>query len=209
MLPILVHPTYFPSISHYVAIANASTVSFEIQDNYQKQTYRNRMFVYGANGKQLLNIPIDHQKNTDGKLAFKEVQLKNDYHWQSHHWKTLQSAYKTSPFFEFYEDELQPFFQKKHTFLLDVNLESFELINECLQLEVPFSKTETYEKEALHVNDYRSLVHSKKEPDFGFETYTQVFEAKHGFIPNLSIIDLLCNEGPNALNYLEKQQLSL
>ncbi|MWW26536.1 WbqC family protein [Algibacter lectus] len=201
----LIHPTYFPSIAHFVAIANTDELVFETDDNFLKQTYRNRAYVYGANGKLTLNIPVIHsQKN---RQKYRDVKIFNEEKWQSLHWKSLLSAYRTSPFFEYYEDELQPLFEMKTDFILDFNLKCFETITECLQLDVHTSKTEIYQETPTDTNDFRFLVHAKKEQPQNFESYTQVFNNKHGFIPNLSILDLLFNEGPNALNYLESQTI--
>ncbi|WP_100612369.1 WbqC family protein [Confluentibacter lentus] len=203
---IILHPTYFPNLAHFVAMANADEVVFEVDDNFLKQTYRNRCYIYGANGKLALNIPVIHtQKN---RQKYRDVKIFNAEKWQDHHWKSLLSAYRTSPFFEYYEDELQPLFQEKADFILDFNFKCFETICDCLQLELNTSKTEVYQKNIENTNDYRFLVDAKKEYLKPFETYNQVFQEKHGFINNLSILDLLFNEGPNTLNYLESQTLS-
>lgn len=204
---ILLHPTYFPNIAHFVVMANASEITFEMEDNFVKQTYRNRAYIYGANGKLALNIPVVHsQKN---RQKYKDVKIFNAENWQSQHWKSLLSAYRTSPFFEFYEDELQPLFTEKAEFILDFNLKCFETVCDCLQLDVNIKRTDTFEKEVTGKTDARILVNAKKETPQNFEHYTQVFGDKHGFIQNLSILDLLFNEGPNALNYLESQNLNL
>lgn len=202
---ILLHPTYFPNISHFVAMANASEIVFEINDNFLKQTYRNRCYIYGANGKLALNIPVVHsQKN---RQKYKDVKIFNAENWQSNHWKSLLSAYRTSPFFEYYEDELQPLFTLKADFILDFNFKCMEVICDCLQLDLNSSKTETYQKNIENQTDFRHFVYAKNETLQNFEPYTQVFNSKHGYIPNLSILDLLFNEGPNTLNYLESQTL--
>lgn len=202
---IILHPTYFPSIAHFVTIAQSQEVFFEAHDNYVKQTYRNRCYVYGANGKLALNIPVIYsQKN---RQKYRDVKIFNEENWQSLHWKSLLSAYKTSPFFEYYEDELQPLFTEKADYILDFNLKCFEVICDCLQLELNISKTKSYQKSIEDKTDFRHLVNAKKETLCNFETYTQVFSNKHGFISNLSILDLLFNEGPNALNYLESQTI--
>ena len=204
---ILLHPTYFPNISNLVAMVNAKDVVFETDDNFLKQTYRNRCYIYGANGKLGLNIPVIHsQKN---RQKYRDVKIFNGDDWQSNHWKSLLSAYRTSPFFEYYEDELQPLFSTKADFILDYNLKCFEVICDCLQIEIKFSKNKSYQKDLTNKTDYRFLVNAKKEADKQFDSYTQVFDNKHGFIPNLSILDLLFNEGPNSINYLESQILSL
>lgn len=201
----VIHPTYSPNIAHFVAMVKADEVIFEMDDNFVKQTYRNRTYIYGANGKLGLNIPVIHsQKN---RQKYRDVKVFNEDNWQSLHWKSLLSAYRTSPFFEYYEDELQHIFTEKTEFLLDFNLKCFEVICDCLQLDLKTSKTQIYKKVLEDETDFRPLVNAKKEASYAFETYTQVFNNKHGFIPNLSILDLLFNEGPNALNYLESQTL--
>jgi WbqC-like protein len=202
---ILIHPTYFPNLSHFSSIVNAEHVLFEIEDNYQKQTYRNRTTIYAANGALILSIPVVFsQKN---RQKFRDVKIANETHWQTQHWKSLQSAYRTSPFFEFYEDELQPLFTKKETSLLDFNFKCLEVIFDCLQLDSTFTKTESYQKIIEDKTDLRHLVNTKKEQVQQFNNYTQVFNNKHGFINNLSILDLLFNEGTNTLSYLQSQKL--
>ncbi len=186
---ILLHLTYFPSLAHFVAIAKADSVTFEVEDNYQKQTYRNRTYIYGANGKLLLNVPVKHSHKNRQK--YKDVKIANDENWQDLHWKSLQSAYRTSPFFEYYEDEFKPLFEKKYTFVLDYNFECLELVLECLQLDLNYAKTSEYNKEDSPLTDYRNLVNARKEPTFNFDKYTQVFGNKFGFISNLSILDLV------------------
>ena len=204
---ILLHPTYFPSIAHFVAIAKSNTVTFEIEDNYQKQTYRNRAYVYGANGKLLLNVPVIHSHKERQK--YKDVKIANNENWQDLHWKSLQSAYRTSPFFEFYEDDFKPLFKKKHTFILDYNFECLDLVLENLQLDIDYSKTNKYNKDVAPLKDFRHLANARKETQFEFDNYTQVFNNKNGFIGNLSVLDLLFNEGTNALSYLQSQELEI
>lgn len=204
---VLLHPTYFPSIALFTTIVKTSEVVFEIADNYQKQTYRNRCHIYGANGKLSLNIPVHHTHKN--RQLYRDVKISNDSKWQSLHWKSLQSAYRTSPFFEYYEDEIAPLFHPKENFLMDFNFKCFEIILDCLQLDINFDKTNSFEKEPQGVTDFRYLVNARKEPQFNFDIYTQVFSGKHGFIGNLSILDLLFNEGPNSLSYLEAQTSKL
>lgn len=201
---VIIHPTYFPSISHFVAIAKAEKVTFEMDDNYQKQTNRNRMFIYSPNGLQLLNIPIKHSKNPNQKT--KDVKLETAFDWQKQHFKSLEAAYRTSPFFEYFEDELHPIFQKKHTFLMDLNLQTIEIVSKCLRLDFPYDETTEYFHEITDKTDFRNLANGKKDRS-EFESYTQVFGDKHGFLNNISILDLLFNEGRYALDYLKKQTL--
>ncbi|NBU80728.1 MAG: hypothetical protein EBS55_03670 [Flavobacteriaceae bacterium] len=201
---ILIHPSYFPSISHFVSIAKADIVTFEMEDNFQKQTNRNRMYIYSPNGIQLLNVPIKHNKERHQRM--KEVKIENDFDWQKQHFKSLEAAYRTSPFFEYFEDDISPIFQKKHTFLIDLNLETMAIVSKCLRLEFDYDETTEYFHEVNNKTDFRNLINGKKDRAL-FQSYTQVFGEKHGWINNLSILDLLFNEGKYALEYLNKQQL--
>lgn len=201
---ILIHPTYFSSISHYVAIVQAESVTFEMEDNFQKQTNRNRMYIYSPNGIQMLNIPIKHSKDKHQK--YKDVRIENDFGWQKNHFKSLEAAYRTSPFFEYFEDDFRPLFEKRHEFLMDLNLEIFELVNESLGITIKTDKTTEFFHDVPNFEDFRHLANGKKDTT-QLEEYTQVFEEKHGFLNNLSILDLLFNEGRYAVDYLKNQRL--
>ncbi len=201
---ILIHPTYFPSISHFVAMAQADSITFEMDDNFQKQTNRNRTLIYSPNGLQLLNIPIKHSKEKHQKT--KEVKLETAFDWQKQHFKSLEAAYRTSPFFEYFEDAIMPIFTKKHTFLMDLNLETMAIVCKCLGMPFEYNQTIEYFHEVADHTDLRSLANGKKDSAV-FESYTQVFGDKHGFLSNLSILDLLFNEGRFALDYLKNQTL--
>ena len=137
---IIIHPSYFPSISHFVAITKADIVTFEMEDNFQKQTNRNRMYIYSPNGIQLLNVPVKHTKEVHQRT--KDVKLETAFDWQKQHFKSLEAAYRASPFFEYFEDDILPIFQKKHTFLMDLNLETMSIVFKCLRLE--FNYTEVF-----------------------------------------------------------------
>ena len=201
---IIIHPTYFPSISHYIAMLQADLATLEMEDNFQKQTNRNRMYIYSPNGVQLLNIPVKH--SIDKHQKYKDVRIENDFGWQKNHFKSLEAAYRTSPFFEYFEDGFRPLFEKKHEFLMDLNLETFELVNDALGVQFSIEKTDEYFHEVTNLKDFRSLANGKKDTT-QIEEYTQVFNEKHGFINNLSILDLLFNEGRYAVDYLKNQQL--
>ncbi len=205
---ILIHPTYFPSISHFVAMVQADSIAFEMEDNFQKQTNRNRTYIYSPNGIQLLNIPVKHSKVPHQKT--KEVKIENDFDWQKQHFKSLEAGYRSSPFFEFFEDDIRPFFEKKHTFLMDLNLETFELISNCMRLKLAYEITTEYfhEVDSQKVFDFRILANGKKDHS-QFEVYSQVFKEKAGFLNNLSILDLLFNEGKYAMDYLRTQKMVL
>jgi hypothetical protein len=204
MSNIVIYPSYFPSISTFAAIAKADIVTFEMEDNFQKQTNRNRMYIYSPNGIQLLNVPIKHTNEAHQRT--KDVKLETAFDWQKQHFKSLEAAYRTSPFFEYFEDEMLPVFQKKYTFLMDLNMETMAFVSKCLGLEFDYNETVEYFHQVDDKTDFRNLVNGKKDTAV-FEPYTQVFGDKHGFINNLSILDLLFNEGRYALDYLKKQEL--
>ena len=193
-------PTYFSPISQYHALLNSDSITFEVEDNYQKQTYRNRCYIYGANGKQLLNIPVTIPKSSK-KTKSKDILVENA-NWQKQHYKSLEAAYNHSPFFEFYKDDLRKIFSKKYTYLLDVNLDSFKFIMDALELFKEYTLSKTYEETKL--NDFRNLADSKKKVEISSIPYIQMFDQKFGFLKNLSILDLLFMEGPNSINFLEK-----
>lgn len=205
-MDILLHPSYFPSISHFVAMAQSDTITFEIEDNFQKQTNRNRTYIYSPNGIQLLNIPIKHSNLSHQKT--KDIKIEPEFDWQKQHFKSLEAAYRSSPFFEYFEDDLLPIFQKKHTFLMDLNFEALEITAKCLRMKFEFDTTAEYfhEIENPKITDFRYLVNGKKDHSV-FEPYTQVFDDKHGFLNNLSVLDLLFNEGKFAMDYLNNQVL--
>ena len=193
-------PTYFSPISQYHALLNSNSITFEVEDNYQKQTYRNRCYIYGANGKQLINIPVSILKSSK-KTKSKDILVENS-NWQKQHYKSFEAAYNHSPFFEFYKDDLQKIFSKKYTYLLDVNLDSFNFIKNALELPIEYKFSKTYEENKP--NDFRDLADSKKKVEISFLSYIQMFDQKFGFLKNLSILDLLFMEGPNSINFLVK-----
>jgi len=201
----LLYPTYLPNIASYIVMAQSETFVFEICDSYQKQTYRNRCYIYGANGKLSLNIPVHYsQKNRQNT---KEIKIENSSKWQSIHWKSIESAYKTSPFFEFYEDDFKQLFETPKEFLLDFNLECITIINGCIGFEPVMSYSDEFTK-ITSETDYRFLVNARKESKIEIKPYIQVFQNKHGVLSNLSILDLLFNEGPNTIKYLKNHPLT-
>lgn len=202
----LLLPTYFPSISHFAVMAQSVNITFEMEDNFQKQTNRNRTYIYSPNGIQLLNIPVKHSKEAHQKT--RDVLIENEFDWQKQHFKSLEAAYRSSPFFEFFEDDIRPIFQKEHTFLMDLNLEVLDIVTKCLRMKLEFGKTTEYFHELENVQDFRYLTNGKKDAH-SFEKYAQVFDDKHGFINNLSVLDLLFNEGKFAMDYLKNQKLEI
>lgn len=203
----LLSSTYFGPIDYFAHIFQGEDISIEVEENYQKQTYRNRCSIYGANGKLNLNVPVTHNKTIGKRLKTKDALIANEFNWQKLHWKSLESAYRTSPFFEFYEDDLKPLFEKKHKYLIDLNFEILETLQDILQEEWKISKTSEYIMSPTGSLDLRNEFSPKKETKIDIPEYTQVFSDKLGFIPNLSILDLIFMEGTNAESYLRGLEL--
>jgi len=190
---------YFGPVSYFSNLIQAENYKLEAHENFPKQTYRNRCYIQGANGKLRLAVPTKH----DGARTMKDIQLANDYNWQKEHFKSLISAYKSSPYFEYYEDDLAPVFESKEKYLLDLNLKTLEFIKSKLKLNLKLELTGKYDTidEAL---DFRNRFNSKRNPEGDFPEYTQVFGEKFEFMPDLSILDLLFNEGPKSTDYLNR-----
>ena len=205
-MKLLLHPAYFPNIATYAAIARSEIV-WETHDNYQKQTYRNRCHICTDIGKHLLTIPIKHTGSRHGRQKYRDVRIDNSYRWQRLHWRTLQTAYRTSAFFEFYEDDLAPLYEKKYDLLMEFNFASIQFLNECLGIQKSTETTEGFVKEPLELNDARFLIDAKQHLDFLPRPYFQVFQDRNDFVANISTLDLLFNEGTNALTYLKGQTL--
>lgn len=192
-------PTYFSPIAQYAEIEKSDSVTFEFEDNFQKQSYRNRCYIYNGNGKQLLSVPVKYSKK-EGRAKTKDILVENDFPWQDQHFKSIQTAYRVSPYFEFFEDDIQSIFTKKYKFLHDVTIDTFMFISDALQLNTSFTNTKEYILKPKE-EDFRFLAEVKLQPKKQYKTYVQMFDDKHGFIPNLSILDVLFMEGPNAVSY--------
>ncbi len=199
---------YLPCIRYFSTLAHYPEVYIEQQENYQKGSYRNRCHIAGANGLLRLSIPLKQGKNE--QQAIREVEIAYKEPWQSQHWNSIRSAYGKAPYFEFYAGQLRPHFERKPTFLFDFSFGLLQALLELLQLDVSLLLTDTYEKETPEdVLDLRNSIHPKKQrcqpaPKFTPATYPQVFLEKHGFLPNLSILDLLFCTGPQAPLILEE-----
>lgn len=194
---------YLPSIEYISALLKFYNVEIEQWENYQKQTLRNRFHILSANGIQTLCIPIIHEQKL--KILTKDLKICYDEPWQRIHWLALQSAYNKSPFFEFYKDDFEKIIFSNRSFLLDLNTELLKLILKILSAETEINNTSTFEKKYPE-NDFRFLSNTKTtlnlKPGTFNPSYPQVFSYKFGFTPNLSIVDLIFNEGKASVNYL-------
>lgn len=194
-----IYPLLFAGSISYYAYFISSPGKLDLHEHLGKQSFRNRARIYGANGVITLSIPV---KGHSQKQAVGDVEISNIESWQRNHWRTLISAYKSSPFFEYYTHLFEPLFLKKYSLLSEFNIEIHQVILQCLQLEVPFEITDNfYPKEE---SDYRVMYSSKKpHPNsIQFEKYQQVFSYQKPFEADLSILDALFNLGPETENYL-------
>ena len=199
-MDILIHPNYFPNIHQFTQIIKANNILFEVSDNYQKQTFRNRTYIYGANGKLGLFIPVIHtHKNRE---LFKDVKISYDSNWMDLHLKSLQSAYRSSPYFEYFEDDFIKLYSEKEKFLADFNIKCIRLISSLLDLDLDYKISGEYVEKTNDIIDLRDLSNARKEKKIDTPKYIQVFESKHGYINNLSILDLLFSEGPNSVSLI-------
>lgn len=197
MIPVL-PLAYLPPVEYIAWLLQQKTVYFNSSDHFQKQTYRNRCVILGANGILKLSIPIVHQS---GKAHQKgtEVSIFNEVSWQKQHWKSISIAYRSAPFFEFYEDDLKPHYETLNPNLWDWNFELLEKIMHMLNLPLSFKVVNFNPQQH---NRMEHLLNAKVIPQKDFPSYTQVFSDRLGFHSNLSIIDLLFNLGPQSESYL-------
>ncbi|MDR0332498.1 MAG: WbqC family protein [Dysgonamonadaceae bacterium] len=190
----IVNSLYLAPIEYYSTLFRAEQAVIEIHDNYQKQSYRNRCMIAGANGAISLSIPIE--KPSTAKCKMKDIRISEHGNWQHLHWNAIISAYNSTPFFEYYEDDFRPFYEKKQSFLHDFNEELRQLICRLIGIQTLVSYSETYIQTIPDTaSDFREIIHPKKPSIVDTPVYYQVFAEKNGFIPHLSIIDLLFNMG--------------
>ena len=207
MSTVLLQTTYFGPIQWYQKLYRYDQALIEQYDSYQKQTYRNRCVIATANGLQALTVPVEHnsQFSTLNSQLVKDLRISDHNQWRRVHWNALQSAYSESPFFDYYADDIRPFFEKKYEFLVDFNENIRQTVCDLLDIQPKVEYTTSYEKQVDAVDDYRDVInakHPQADADFQPRRYWQVFEGKHGFQANLSILDLLFNMGNEAVFYL-------
>ena len=200
----LLSTTYFGPVQWYQKLYRHEEVEIEQWESFQKQTYRNRCLIATTQGVQALTVPIERQFTYVNYI--KDIRISDHGNWRHLHWNALMSAYGESPFFEYYQDDIRPFFEKRWDYLFDFNEAIREKMCELLDIQpkVSFSlefKVYSLEKE----KDFREAIrpkHPLPDPDFEPKPYYQVYQQKHGFLPNLSILDLLFNMGPEGIFYL-------
>ena len=206
---VILSSTYFGPVQWYQKLCRHGHVAIERYDHFMKQTYRNRCDIAAANGPQALTVPVE--KGETQPLLMKDVRISDHGNWRHLHWQALQSAYGESPFFEFYADDLRPFFEKRWTWLFDFNLDITQKMCELLDIQPTIELTSEFVPAAGNLGqpslkDFRDAIHPKHPlPDSEFEPrrYYQVYESRHGFQPNLSILDLLFNMGNESVLYIQ------
>lgn len=198
---VLLSSCYLAPIVYFRALARANSAAIEVNDNYQKQSYRNRCHIAGANGRLSLSIPVEKPSST--RCAVKDIRIADHGNWRHLHWHAIVSAYNSTPFFQYYEDDFRPFYEKRFNFLHDFNEGLRQLVCGLIGIETTVSFTTEYQTTtAQGTLDLREIIHPKKKYGEVIHPYYQVFSAKHGFIPHLSIVDLLFNMGNESRLYL-------
>jgi len=194
---------YFPSSIFYKNSFHCTHIVFEQYEHYQKMSFRNRMMIAGANGIIELSVPLVYGRNQRGLI--KDVKIDNRQKWQTRHWRSIESCYNHSPWFEFYRDELAGLYERRFDFLIDWNLACFEWTTRKLEWPVKISLTEQFQKkyEIPEWSDRRGNILPKNYMYYEPLIYRQVFQERVGFLPNLSIVDLLCCEGKRAAGLLK------
>ena len=205
----LLSTTYFGPIQWYQKLYRAEHVQIEQWESFQKQTYRNRCLIATTQGVQALTVPVERSQESGVRRqedTIRDIRISDHGNWRHLHWNALMSAYGESPFFEYYQDDIRPFFEKRWDYLFDFNEAIREKMCELLDIQpkISFSlefKVYSLEKE----KDFREAIrpkHPLPDPDFEPKPYYQVYQQKHGFLPNLSILDMLFNMGPEGIFYL-------
>ena len=211
MTTALLQTTYFGPVQWYQKLNRYDRCIIEQYDSYQKQTYRNRCVIATANGTQALTVPVENEKNE--KCLVRDIRISDHNQWRRVHWNALQSAYSESPFFEYYADDIRPFFEQKYEFLVDFNETIRETVCRLIDIHPQVEYSSCWTKgeapdlidDLSGMADFRDVISAKHplaDPTFTPKSYWQVFQHKHGFLPNLSILDLLFNMGPESVFYL-------
>jgi hypothetical protein len=192
---------YLPPVEYFTKLKTYKPdILIEKQEFLVKQSYRNRANIYSPDGMLTLTVPV--VKGSKVHTLYKDVRISYDFRWQRQHWMGLETCYRRSAYFEYYEDDFVKFYQTNYTHLFDYNEELLHLILKLIKLPLNIGYTETYEKQYPQMEDLRNSMSAKKEPKLEQKTYFQVFEERKGFMKNLSIVDLLFNQGPQTINYL-------
>lgn len=210
---VVLSTAYWPNLHYFVYVLGAEKIFLERHEHYIKQSYRNRTTILSANGKLDLVIPVVHKTANE---TISQLEISYAENWQIKHWRAITSAYKNSPFFEFFEDEIKPFYFEKHLNLFEFNTEQLKLVFKILRVKKKIDFTSEFHKSYSDIPDLRSVIQPKA--DFTLDqkvspllqrAYYQTFASKFGFTPDLSILDLLFNEGLQSKNYFPRETFTL
>ncbi|MDR3184991.1 MAG: WbqC family protein [Prevotellaceae bacterium] len=216
MTTCLLSTAYWPPVQAFCKMAGAATLALEQHEHYVKQTYRNRCLIYSANGILTLTVPV--LRTPGAKMPIREVRIDYSEMWQRAHWRAIEAAYRSSAFFAYYADDFRPFYERREKFLFDLNEKILRLALELTGLNIAITYTGKFEAEDLSRNDTQGACYDGRyriTPKIPFSTdkkfkpqnYYQVFSSRNGFAANLSILDLLCNEGNNSLAVLQQSNV--
>ena len=197
---IILSTAYLPPAEYFARIINAKEVLIEREENYLKQSYRNRCYILSVSGPQALTVPV--YLGSFHKTSIKDIRIDYSKRWQQVHLGAMVSAYSSSPFFLYYYEELEKIILTNHDFLLDLNMELLMAVIKMLKLKVKISYTTDFAPLIKADNDFRYTISPKKKSDYVNKPYLQVFSQEKGFTGGLSIVDLLFNMGPDAVKYL-------
>jgi hypothetical protein len=196
---ILVSTAYLPPVEYFSVISRANEINIEKEENYVKQTYRNRCYILSSHGPQHLSVPV--YLGSLHKTPVKDIKIDYSKRWQQVHLRAITASYSSSPYFEFYFENIEKIILQHHDFLLDLNMELTYSILEILKIRKIFVFTTCFEPVSDKENDFRYKISPKNESLFRSKKYSQVFSREKDFIPRLSIIDLVFNMGPDSVNY--------
>jgi hypothetical protein len=209
MMPgkILLSTAYFGNIQYYTKLLAFREVQVEQMEHFPKQTYRNRCVILDTNGPFVLSVPV--KRHSGERLFTRDVEIDYSRDWIKMHLRALESAYRSSAFYDLLIDDLMPVWENQPKFLIDLNLSAQQIVCDLMNIDVTVSLTADYVHQPCNCNDLREKIHPKprmywNDPNFSPAGYHQIFDQKFGFTPNLSILDLLFNEGPEGFEILKK-----
>ena len=197
---VLISTAYLPPIEYMSVISGAEEVYIEKEENYLKQSYRNRCYILSAHGPQILTVPVF--LGSVHKTLIKDIRIDYSKRWQQVHLRAMKASYNSSPFFEYYFETFEKLITTDHEFLLDLNIALTESVLQILKIKPAICYTESFDPAENKPHDYRYTISPKKKSSYNSKRYLQVFDNGNGFVPNLSIIDLIFNAGPESVKYL-------
>lgn len=197
---ILLSTAYLPPVEYFSLIARTDEVLIESEENYRKQSYRNRCYILSAHGPQLLSVPV--YLGSQHKTRVRDTRIDYSKRWQQVHLRAITASYNASPYFQFYFENIEKIISKKIEFLFDLNLQLTESVLKMLKLNKKITYTTEFQPVGEADNDFRYKISPKEESQFAVKEYLQVFNSKNRFVQRLSIIDLIFNAGPEAGGYL-------